>query len=154
MPQCCGTAHYVPCRSSCSLLVLWINLPALRSSFYLLILYQFFKSIQNGFQIFKHSDLTRSFLGLVKFHSNILVFLDSVDCHLASSVFKNTFIFLLQWPDQFFVDLRFDMADLAVINIPAYSLMVVVNCAVGNAWIIWVDLEPKVIDCVAELSII
>ena len=42
------------------------------------------------------------------------------------------------------------MANLAVIIISAYSLLVVVNYAVGNAWIIWIDLEPKVLDRVAE----
>ena len=42
------------------------------------------------------------------------------------------------------------MANLAVINMSAYSLLVVVNSAVGNAWNIWVDLEPKVLDSLAE----
>ena len=45
------------------------------------------------------------------------------------------------------------MADLSVINIPEYILPVVVNHAVGDARIIWVDLEPKVLDCLAEFSI-
>ena len=43
------------------------------------------------------------------------------------------------------------MANLAVINMPVYSLQVVVNRAVGNAWIIWVDLEPKVLDLLADV---
>ena len=43
------------------------------------------------------------------------------------------------------------MANLAVINMPVYSLQVVVNRAVGNAWIIWVDLEPKVLDRLADV---
>ena len=93
------------------------------------------------------------YLGIVKCHSKILVFLASIDCHLASSVFKNTFVFLLQRFDQFVVDFRVDMANLAVINMPAYSLLVVVNHAVGDAWIIWVDLEPKVLDRLAEFFV-
>ena len=41
------------------------------------------------------------------------------------------------------------MANLAVINMPAYNLLVVVNHVVGNAWIIWVDLEPNMLDRLA-----
>ena len=82
------------------------------------------------------------------------MFLAYVDCHLASSVFKNTFILLLQLLDHFVIDLWVDMADLAAVNMPAYSLLVVVNRAVDDAWIIWVDLEPKVLDRLAEFSLI
>ena len=46
------------------------------------------------------------------------------------------------------------MADLAVINMPSYSLLVVVNRAVVDAWIVWVDLEPKVLYRLAEFYII
>ena len=46
------------------------------------------------------------------------------------------------------------MDNLAVINMPAYILLVVVNNAVGNAWIICVDLEPKVLDYPAEFFVI
>ena len=46
------------------------------------------------------------------------------------------------------------MADLAVINMPSYGLLVVANRAVGNDWIIWVDIEPKVLDRLAEFSVI
>ena len=46
------------------------------------------------------------------------------------------------------------MANLAVINMPEYSLLVVINHVVGDAWIIWVDIEPKVIDCLAEFFVI
>ena len=42
------------------------------------------------------------------------------------------------------------MANLAVINIPEYSLLVVVSCAVVNVWIIWVDLDPR---CLIVLQI-
>ena len=82
------------------------------------------------------------------------MFLASIDCHLNSSIFKNTFVFLLQLFDQFFVDFWVDMANLAVINMPEYSLLVFVNCAVGNPWIIWVDLEPKVLDRLAKHFVI
>ena len=41
------------------------------------------------------------------------------------------------------------MANLAVINMTAYSLLVVVNRVLDNAWIIWVDIEPKVLDHLA-----
>ena len=46
------------------------------------------------------------------------------------------------------------MSNLAVMNIPAYGLLIVVICAVGDAWIIWVDLEPKVIDHPAKKNLI
>ena len=42
------------------------------------------------------------------------------------------------------------MATLAVINVPEYSLLVVINLAVGDAWIIWVDIETKVLDSLAD----
>ena len=80
--------------------------------------------------------------------------LASVKCRLSGSFFKNTFVFLLQIIDQFVVDLRVGMADLAVINMPAYILLVVFNCMVGDAWIIWIDLEPKALDYLAEFSVI
>ena len=69
---------------------------------------------------------------MVECHPNVLVLLASVDCHLASFVFKNTFVLLLQLLYQLFVDLRVDMADIAVIKIPAYGLLVVTNSAVGK----------------------
>ena len=46
------------------------------------------------------------------------------------------------------------MPNLAVINMLAYSLLVVANRAVGDAWIIWVDLEPKVLDRLADFFVI
>ena len=46
------------------------------------------------------------------------------------------------------------MANLAVINMPAYSLLVVFNRTVDNAWIIWVDLEPKALDRLAVYFLI
>ena len=46
------------------------------------------------------------------------------------------------------------MADLAVTNMPSYSLLVVVNLALGDAWIIWADIEPTVLDNLAEFSVI
>ena len=79
--------------------------------------------------------MTSSLLGIVECHPKIIVFLASVECHLASSVFKIIIVLFLQLLNQFVVELWVDMADLAVINMPAYSLMVVVNHAVGNAWI-------------------
>ena len=46
------------------------------------------------------------------------------------------------------------MAGFEVINMPAYSLMVVVNGSVGDAWIIWVNLEPNVLDRLAHFYVI
>ena len=56
--------------------------------------------------------------------------------------------------DQFFIDLRVNMDNLAVVKMPEYSLLVVVNRTVGNTWIICVDIEPKVLDRLAEFFVI
>ena len=46
------------------------------------------------------------------------------------------------------------LTDLAIINVPAYRLLVVVNRAVSDTWIIWVNLEPKMLDGLAKLLVV
>ncbi len=102
----------------------------------------------------KHVDQNFATFSVVKSHSEVLVYLAPAHCHRACAVLKDTLVLLAQVFDHLVHDLTIAMAELAVINMKAYSHLLAFNHFVGDARVIWIEREPNVCQTLDELAIV
>jgi hypothetical protein len=99
---------------------------------------------ENIIDAIEHGDLNLTTNGVIQGHTKILVYLATAHRHCAGPVLKDTLILLPEILNHAIHELRFVMANLAVINMEIDSHLFTFNHLFGHAHIVWVEHEVNV----------